>query len=186
TCARDRVRRHPRARPEVPPLHGPAAQGRAADRPLRAGRRRPGERSSDPRSGVRLPAADPRAGRRGLPLVARARTRDRPPPTGRDVMVPIMQLGMIGLGRMGSGMTERRREGGHVVGTYARKVEDRTAASFAELKEQLDPPRAFWLMVPSGKITEDVFQELLGIAEPGDTIVDGGNSNFRDSKRRYV
>ncbi len=97
-----------------------------------------------------------------------------------------MQLGMIGLGRMGSGMTERLREGGHEVQTYDPNVEARTASSLAELKGQLDAPRAFWLMIPAGKITEDVFQQLLGIADEGDTIVDGGNSNFRDSKRRYV
>ncbi len=97
-----------------------------------------------------------------------------------------MQLGMIGLGRMGSGMTERLREGGHDVQAYDPNVDARTAASLAELKEQLEAPRAFWLMVPAGKITEDVFQELLGLADAGDTIVDGGNSNFRDSKRRYV
>jgi len=46
------------------------------------------------------------------------------------------------------------------------------------LKAQLEPPRAFWMMVPSGDITEGVFQELLNIADEGDTIVDGGNSNF--------
>jgi 6-phosphogluconate dehydrogenase len=97
-----------------------------------------------------------------------------------------MQLGMIGLGRMGSGMTERLREHGHEVQTYDPAVEARTASSLAELKEQLEAPRAFWLMIPAGKITEDVFQELLGLADQGDTIVDGGNSNFRDSKRRYV
>ena len=96
-----------------------------------------------------------------------------------------MQLGMIGLGRMGSGMTERLREGGHEVQTYDPNVETRTATSLAELKDQLQPPRAFWLMIPAGKITEDAFHELLGIVDRGDTIVDGGNSNFRDSKRRY-
>jgi 6-phosphogluconate dehydrogenase len=93
---------------------------------------------------------------------------------------------MIGLGRMGHGMTERLREGGHDVQTYDPQVEERTADSLEELKSQLDPPRAFWMMVPSGKITEDVFQQLLALADEGDTIVDGGNSNFRDSKRRYV
>jgi 6-phosphogluconate dehydrogenase len=93
---------------------------------------------------------------------------------------------MIGLGRMGSGMTERLREGGHEVQTYDPNVMERTAGSLAELKEQLDAPRAFWMMIPAGKITDDVFQDLLGIADEGDTIVDGGNSNFRDSRRRYV
>jgi 6-phosphogluconate dehydrogenase len=93
---------------------------------------------------------------------------------------------MIGLGRMGHGMTERLREGGHDVQTYDPQVEERTAGSLEELKSQLDPPRPFWMMVPSGEITENVFQQLLTLADPGDTIVDGGNSNFRDSKRRYV
>jgi 6-phosphogluconate dehydrogenase len=96
-----------------------------------------------------------------------------------------MELGMIGLGRMGNGMTARLREGGHEIQTYDPKVEARTADSLAELKEQLEPPRPFWLMIPAGKITEDAFHELLGIADEGDTIIDGGNSNFHDSKRRY-
>jgi 6-phosphogluconate dehydrogenase len=96
-----------------------------------------------------------------------------------------MQLGMIGLGRMGSGMTERLREGGHEICSYDPNVPERTAGSLEELKAQLDPPRAFWLMIPAGKITEDTFHQLLGIADEGDTIVDGGNSNFHDSVRRY-
>jgi 6-phosphogluconate dehydrogenase len=93
---------------------------------------------------------------------------------------------MIGLGRMGNGMTERLREAGHDVQTYDPQVESRTAGSLEELKSQLEAPRAFWLMVPAGDITESVFQDVLALAEPGDTIVDGGNSNFRDSQRRYA
>jgi 6-phosphogluconate dehydrogenase len=92
---------------------------------------------------------------------------------------------MIGLGRMGNGMTERLREHDHDVRTFDPGVESRTAASLEELKAQLDAPRAFWMMIPAGKITEDTFQELLKLADKGDTIVDGGNSNFRDSQRRY-
>ena len=95
-----------------------------------------------------------------------------------------MQLGMIGLGRMGSGMTERLREGGHEVMTYDPNV-DSTAGSLEELARQLEQPRALWMMIPAGKVTEDTFQELVGVLAEGDTIVDGGNSNFRDSKRRY-
>ena len=97
-----------------------------------------------------------------------------------------MQLGMIGLGRMGNGMTERLRKHGHDVQTYDPKVETRTASSLDELKQQLTAPRAFWMMVPSGDVTEGVFQDLLKLAEQGDTIVDGGNSNFRDSQRRHA
>jgi 6-phosphogluconate dehydrogenase len=92
---------------------------------------------------------------------------------------------MIGLGRMGHGMTERLREHGHDVRSYDPNVAERTAGSLAELKEQLKVPRAFWMMIPAGAITETTFHELLGVAEEGDTIVDGGNSNFRDSRRRH-
>jgi 6-phosphogluconate dehydrogenase len=97
-----------------------------------------------------------------------------------------MQLGMIGLGRMGNGMTERLREGRHDVRTYDPNVESRTASSLEELAQQLEQPRALWMMIPAGEITETTFRELLGILDEGDTIVDGGNSNFRDSKRRYA
>ena len=96
-----------------------------------------------------------------------------------------MQLGMIGLGRMGGNMTERLRERGHDVKTYDPQV-DSTAKSLEELRDQLDPPRTFWMMVPAGKITEDTFQTLLQVGAQGDVIVDGGNSNFRDSQRRYA
>jgi 6-phosphogluconate dehydrogenase len=95
-----------------------------------------------------------------------------------------MTLGMIGLGRMGGNMTKRLERDGHDVKTYDPGVES-TASTLAELRDMLDAPRAFWMMVPSGKVTEATFQELLGLAERGDTIVDGGNSNFRDSQRRY-
>src|SRR5881227_1435537 len=92
---------------------------------------------------------------------------------------------MIGLGRMGSGMTGRLRDGGHEVCSYDPNVEERTATSLEELKSQLEAPRAFWMMIPAGKITEDTFHDLLEIADEGDTIIDGGNSNFRDSVRRH-
>ena len=78
---------------------------------------------------------------------------------------------MIGLGRMGHGMTERLREHGHDVRSYDPNVAERTAGSLAELKEQLKVPRAFWMMIPAGAITETTFHELLGVAEEGDTIV---------------
>ena len=77
---------------------------------------------------------------------------------------PEMKLGMVGLGRMGSGMTERLRRDGHEVMTYDPKVES-TASSLEELATQLEPPRAVWLMIPSGEPTEAVFHELLGILE---------------------
>jgi 6-phosphogluconate dehydrogenase len=64
-------------------------------------------------------------------------------------------------------------------------VVDATASSLEELRDQLDAPRTFWMMVPAGKITDDTFSSLLALADPGDVIVDGGNSNFRDSQRRH-
>jgi 6-phosphogluconate dehydrogenase len=95
-----------------------------------------------------------------------------------------MELGMVGLGRMGSGMTRRIEEHGHEVKTYDPQVPS-TAKTLGELKRQLAAPRHVWLMIPAGEITEKAFQQLLKILEPGDTIIDGGNSNFRDSQRRY-
>jgi 6-phosphogluconate dehydrogenase len=92
---------------------------------------------------------------------------------------------MIGLGRMGGNMATRLTQAGHDVKTFDPGAES-TAGSLAELRDQLDAPRAFWMMVPSGDITEQTFQELLTVTDPGDAIVDGGNSNFRDSQRRHA
>jgi 6-phosphogluconate dehydrogenase len=94
-----------------------------------------------------------------------------------------MKLGMVGLGRMGSGMTERLRKDGHEVMTYDPQV-DSTASSLEELAQQLEPPRVVWMMIPAGEVTESTTNELLGILERGDVLVDGGNSNFHDSQRR--
>ena len=96
-----------------------------------------------------------------------------------------MQLGMIGLGRMGANMTKRLAERGHELKTYDPQV-DSTAKSLEELRDELTAPRTFWMMVPAGAITEQTFQTLIQIADAGDVIVDGGNSNFHDSQRRYA
>jgi 6-phosphogluconate dehydrogenase len=80
-------------------------------------------------------------------------------------------------------MTERLRRAGHEVETYDPSVTS-TASTLADLRDRLEAPRAFWMMVPAGAITESTFQELLTLAAAGDVIVDGGNSNFRDSQRR--
>ena len=95
-----------------------------------------------------------------------------------------MNLGMVGLGRMGANMVERLREHDHVVETYARTNPERTANSLVELAGTLPQPRVVWLMIPAGDPTENAFQTLIGLLEDGDIIVDGGNSNFRDSQRR--
>jgi 6-phosphogluconate dehydrogenase len=94
-----------------------------------------------------------------------------------------MKLGMVGLGRMGGNMVIRLEEHGHDLATYARSGGG-TAASLKELVSQLEQPRVVWLMIPAGPPTEGAFQELLGLLERNDIIVDGGNSNFRDSQRR--
>ena len=94
-----------------------------------------------------------------------------------------MKLGMVGLGRMGGNMAKRLENDGHVVQSYARSGGG-TAGSLEELVGQLEGRRAVWLMIPAGDPTEQAVQELLGLLDEGDVIVDGGNSNFRDSQRR--
>jgi 6-phosphogluconate dehydrogenase len=104
-----------------------------------------------------------------------------------------MKLGMVGLGRMGANMTTRLLLDKHEVVVYDRSpdaVAREVAAgatgstSLADLVAKLSPPRAVWIMVPSGQPTDDTISELLGLLERGDIIIDGGNSNFRDSQAR--
>jgi len=95
-----------------------------------------------------------------------------------------MQLGMIGLGRMGGNMRERLRRGGHEVIGYTRNPEVSDVGSLSELVGGLSSPRTVWLMIPAGSPTEQIIQELAGLLQKGDLIIDGGNSNFRDSMRR--
>jgi 6-phosphogluconate dehydrogenase len=112
-----------------------------------------------------------------------------------------MQIGFIGLGRMGANMVRRLVRDGHNVVAYNRTVEkavelaseeaasghDLTAAgSVEELVSKLAKPRVAWIMVPAGDATEEQIRELLEHLEPGDTIVDGGNTNFHDDVRRHA
>ena len=104
-----------------------------------------------------------------------------------------MQLGMVGLGRMGGNMTERCMRGGHEM-----VVHDRTpqtvaryvgkgavgATSVADLVSKLRTPKAVWLMLPAGEVTETGVNELSGLLQPGDIVIDGGNSMFKDDVRR--
>jgi 6-phosphogluconate dehydrogenase len=93
-----------------------------------------------------------------------------------------MQLGMVGLGRMGANMTERLRAAGHEIRTFDPNVES-TAGTLEELVAQLDAPRSVWLMVPAA-IVDSVIAELAPLLGEGDTIVDGGNSYYVDDLRR--
>jgi len=107
----------------------------------------------------------------------------------------VMELAMIGLGRMGGNMATRLLRGGHRVVVYNRTPEPVRAAeaegaigatSLEDVVARLAPPRAIWLMLPAGQVTEDVITLLAAHLSPGDLLVDGGNSNYKDSQRRAV
>ncbi len=104
-----------------------------------------------------------------------------------------MDIGMVGLGRMGGNMSERLRLGGHRVVSYDRDPDVRQTAvaagcevvdSLEQFVEALAAPRVVWVMVPSGNPTEATVAALGDVLEPGDLVVDGGNSNYNDSMRR--
>jgi 6-phosphogluconate dehydrogenase len=104
-----------------------------------------------------------------------------------------MRAGMIGLGRMGANMVTRLLEAGHEMAVHdvspdaAGPLVERgavSAASLAELVEMLEPPRVLWLMVPAGDVTEATLQALVPLLRTGDTVIDGGNSLYKDSMRR--
>ncbi len=104
-----------------------------------------------------------------------------------------MELGMVGLGRMGTGLSRRLLRGGHRVVAYDQYSEAvkgvagdgaGAAATLEALVGELSPPRAVWLMVPAGQPTESNVTALAELLQAGDVVIDGGNSNFRDSVRR--
>lgn len=90
---------------------------------------------------------------------------------------------MIGLGRMGGNMAERLRRGGHTVIGYDRDPKISDVGSMEELVQRLPKPRAVWVMVPAGEPTRQTVHSLGEILEPGDVIVDGGNSHYLDDRR---
>jgi 6-phosphogluconate dehydrogenase len=93
-----------------------------------------------------------------------------------------VQIGMIGLGRMGGNMAKRLRRAGHDVVGYARSPEGRDVASLEELVERLAPPRTAWVMIPAGEATQQTIAELRGLLEAGDLVIDGGNSHYTEDR----
>ncbi|MCS7011785.1 MAG: decarboxylating 6-phosphogluconate dehydrogenase [Anaerolineales bacterium] len=105
-----------------------------------------------------------------------------------------MQIGLFGLGRMGANMARRWHRDGHEVIVCNRSPEPvdqlkaeglRGVYTLEELVAALTPPRAVWVMVPSGEATENIVRRLLDLLSPDDAIVDSGNSHWKDSQRRY-
>jgi len=103
-----------------------------------------------------------------------------------------LEMGIIGLGRMGGNMLTRLAQRGHRIVGYARTAETVQkavndggvgATSVEDLVSKLSAPRTVWVMVPSGKVTDDNINLLSTLLEPGDLVIDGGNSNWKDSKR---
>jgi len=93
-----------------------------------------------------------------------------------------MQLGLVGLGRMGGNMAERIRKAGHEVVGYDPHAEASNVSSLAELVKSLAAPRTVWIMVPAGDPTRDTVRQLADLLEPGDMVIDGGNSRFTDDQ----
>ncbi|MFD9460194.1 phosphogluconate dehydrogenase (NAD(+)-dependent, decarboxylating) [Streptomyces sp. NPDC060027] len=94
-----------------------------------------------------------------------------------------MQLGLIGLGKMGGNMRERIRRAGHTVIGYDRNPDLADVHSLTELVGSLEAPRVVWVMVPAGAPTQTVIDELGDLLEAGDTVVDGGNSRWTDDEK---
>ena len=93
-----------------------------------------------------------------------------------------MDIGLVGLGRMGGNMRERLRRSGHTVIGYDRNPEVSDSSSLADMVERLPTPRVVWVMVPSGEITRATVREVGELLGEGDVIVDGGNSRWTDDK----
>src|SRR5690349_12674226 len=94
-----------------------------------------------------------------------------------------MQLGLVGLGKMGFNMRERLRAGGHEVIGFDPRPEVSDVPSLAALAEALPAPRMVWVMVPSGEVTRQTIAELAGVLESGDLVIDGGNSRYTEDGR---
>ncbi|MEU2914870.1 phosphogluconate dehydrogenase (NAD(+)-dependent, decarboxylating) [Streptomyces massasporeus] len=94
-----------------------------------------------------------------------------------------MQIGLVGLGKMGGNMRERLRNAGHTVIGYDTDPEKSDVATLADLVNQLEAPRTVWVMVPAGDPTQHVIDRLADLLKPYDTVVDGGNSRWTDDEK---
>src|SRR5689334_8448650 len=104
-----------------------------------------------------------------------------------------MQLGIVGLGRMGANIARRLMRDGHECVVFDRNLDAaltlgkegaRSSAALQDLVKRLTPPRTVWLMLPAGEITQAAVDELAGLMAAGDTIIDGGNSFWKDDIAR--
>lgn len=94
-----------------------------------------------------------------------------------------MQIGLVGLGKMGGNMRERLRNAGHTVVGYDTNPDRADVDSLVELVDRLERPRAVWVMVPAGGATQHVIDQLATLLKPGDTVIDGGNSRWTDDEK---
>src|SRR5205807_2459856 len=129
---------------------------------------------------------------RAAPRIRIMPVRLGPGGRGNTTEVPAMQLGMIGLGRMGANMVRRLLRGGHDCVVYDRNLSavqdlDKEGAtptgSLAEFVQKLQPPRPVWLMIPAG-LVDRVLGDLAPLVQAGDIVIDGGNSYYIDDIRR--
>jgi 6-phosphogluconate dehydrogenase len=93
-----------------------------------------------------------------------------------------MELGLVGLGKMGGNMRERLRAAGHTVLGYDRNPDVSDASSLEDLVGKLSTPRTIWLMLPSGPITHEAIEDLVGLLDDGDLVIEGGNSRYTDDR----
>lgn len=107
-----------------------------------------------------------------------------------------MQIGFIGLGKMGSRMSSRLLKDKHEIVVWSRSVDTvkrflsenkkaKSAGSIGDLVEKLSSPRVIWTMLPAGEATEEVLGNVFKFTQAGDVVIDGGNANFKDTQRRY-
>ena len=179
-----------RLRPALSALDRPVPQGRPADRPVHRDRRRPRSDLSVPGESYSFKTLIRAQADGDLQTLRGARAARRAGRKGD----PLMQLGFVGLGKMGGNMVHRiHRDSDHQVVAFDFSADAVSAAeghgatgasSLEDLVSKLEPPRTVWVMVPAGDPTEQTVFALADLFDEGDTVVDGGNTNWHDDMRR--